>query len=80
MYVTQTTVANLSDVCTPSSTKLCLQNGRFEVAGDYWVFFGSLTDQSYQVVVTDTGTGVVKTYAPPAALCGTSDTTAFAGP
>ncbi len=45
--------------------------------GKFWVFFGSLTDQTYQVVVTDTVTGFVKTYNPPGPFCGTADTAAF---
>lgn len=47
------------------------------VNGKFWVFFGSLTNQAYQVVVTDTVSGAIKTYAPPAAHCGMSDTGAF---
>ncbi|HKI05853.1 MAG TPA: S8 family peptidase [Thermoanaerobaculia bacterium] len=47
------------------------------VNGRYWVFFGPLTDQSYQVVVTDTATGTVKTYNGPPPFCGTADTSAF---
>jgi hypothetical protein len=50
------------------------------VNSNFWFFFGSLTDQSYQITVTDTATGRVKTYTPPAALCGTADTAAFPGP
>lgn len=50
------------------------------VNGFYWVFFGSLTSQTYTVRVTDTMTSVVKTYASPAALCGNADTTAFPAP
>jgi hypothetical protein len=45
--------------------------------GRYWVFFGPLTDQSYQVVVTDTATGIVKTYNSPPPFCGIADTSAF---
>lgn len=47
------------------------------VNGKFWVFFGSLTDQSYQVVVTDTQTAAVRTYASPQSFCGLSDTAAF---
>jgi hypothetical protein len=43
----------------------------------YWVFFGSLTGQSYQVRVTDTTDGAVKTYPSPGTSCGGADTTAF---
>lgn len=48
------------------------------VNGKFWFFFGSLTSETvYQVRVTDTVTGVVKTYSPPAANCGLADTAAF---
>jgi len=47
------------------------------VNGRWWVFYGSLTHQSYTVVVTDTSTGVVKAYTSPAAHCGEADTSAF---
>lgn len=47
------------------------------VNGRYWVFFGPLTDQAYQVVVTDTNTGTVKTYNSPPPYCGITDTSAF---
>lgn len=43
----------------------------------YWVFFGSLTDQAYEVVVTDTASGAEKRYPSPGASCGDADTTAF---
>jgi hypothetical protein len=47
------------------------------VNGRYWVFFAPLTDQIYQVVVTDTNTGAVKTYNSPPPYCGIADTSAF---
>lgn len=47
------------------------------VNGRYWVFYGSLTSQDYQVVVTDTVTSAVRTYNPPAPHCGEADTLAF---
>ncbi len=47
------------------------------VNGRYWVFFAPLTDQVYQVVVTDTNTGAVKTYNSPPPYCGIADTSAF---
>ena len=43
----------------------------------YWVFFGSLTGQEYEVRVTDTTDGTVNTYPSPAPTCGQADTTAF---
>ena len=45
-----------------------------------WVFFGSMTDQSYNVVVTDTVGGTIKSYYPPAPNCGLADTSAFPNP
>jgi hypothetical protein len=47
------------------------------VNGKFWVYFGSLTDQSYQVAVTDTVSGLTKTYMPPAVYCGMADVNAF---
>jgi len=47
------------------------------VNGKYWVFFGSLTDQTYQVEVTDTATGLLRTYNSPSPQCGLADTAAF---
>jgi len=43
----------------------------------YWVFFGSLTSQDYEVRVTDTTDGSVKSYPSPGASCGQADTNAF---
>lgn len=45
--------------------------------GKFWVFFGSMTDQSYQVIVKDTVTNITKTYTSPQASCGRADTAAF---
>lgn len=47
------------------------------VNGRWWVFYGSLTHQSYSVVVTDTSTGISRAYTSPAAHCGSADTSAF---
>jgi hypothetical protein len=41
--------------------------------GHRWVFFGSLTDQAYQVRVTDTSTGHQVAYESQAAFCGRHD-------
>ncbi len=41
--------------------------------GHRWVFFGSLTDQAYQVRVTDTVTNSSVVYPSPAAFCGRHD-------
>ena len=43
----------------------------------YWVFYGSMTDQTYTVEVTDSVTGLVKNYPNAGALCGNADTSAF---
>jgi hypothetical protein len=46
----------------------------------YWVFWGSMSDQAYSIVVTDTVTGAVKTYSNPQGNhCGGSDINAFPG-
>jgi hypothetical protein len=45
--------------------------------GKYWVFFGSLTGETYQVEVVDSVTSVTKTYNSPAPSCGLADTAAF---
>lgn len=45
--------------------------------GKYWVFFGSMTDQAYNIEVTDTVTGLLKSYASPGPVCGGADTSAF---
>ncbi|HEX5759451.1 MAG TPA: matrixin family metalloprotease [Thermoanaerobaculia bacterium] len=48
------------------------------VNGRFWVFYGALTDVEYWFRVTDTATGVVRTYHNPAGtLAGRSDTSAF---
>ena len=48
------------------------------VNGHFWTFFGALSDVEYWVTVTDTTTGVARTYHnPPGTLCGQADTVAF---
>jgi hypothetical protein len=48
--------------------------------GYFWVFHGSLTDLAYTVTVTDTISGVAKTYLKAAGdFCGDADTAAFHG-
>jgi hypothetical protein len=48
------------------------------VNGHFWTFFGALSDVEYWVTVTDTTTGVARTYHnPPGTLCGQADTAAF---
>jgi hypothetical protein len=50
------------------------------INGHYWIFFGALSDVKYQIQVTDTLTGNLKTYLNPAGnLCGQPDTEAFPG-
>ncbi|HEX2641862.1 MAG TPA: fibronectin type III domain-containing protein [Thermoanaerobaculia bacterium] len=44
----------------------------------FWFFYGALSDVAYQIRVTDTTTGTVKTYNNAQGnLCGKADTTAF---
>ena len=46
--------------------------------GHYWVFSGALSDVAYTITVTDTVTGVSKTYVNPSgSLKSFSDVTAF---
>ena len=48
--------------------------------GFYWVFYGALSNVAYTVTVTDTQTGVTKTYTNDAGvLASRADTAAFAG-
>jgi polysaccharide biosynthesis protein PslG len=47
--------------------------------GEFWFFYGALSDVEYWIRVTDGATGAVKTYHNPAGtLCGRGDTSAFA--
>jgi hypothetical protein len=46
--------------------------------GQYWLFYGALSDVEYWVDVTETRTGRTKRYHnPPGSLCGRGDTSAF---
>ncbi len=48
------------------------------VNGQFWVFYGGLTDLEYTLTVTDETTGRVRTYTKPAgSACGGFDTAAF---
>jgi photosystem II stability/assembly factor-like uncharacterized protein len=50
------------------------------VNGHFWVFYGALSDVGYVLTVTDTSTGVRRTYTNPAgSLASAADTSAFAG-
>lgn len=46
--------------------------------GQYWLFYGALSNVEYWVIVTETRTGRTKRYHnPPGSLCGRGDTSAF---
>ena len=48
------------------------------VNGKYWVFYGAMSDVSYTVTITDTATGVVRTYTNrQGTLASVADTSAF---
>ncbi len=48
------------------------------VNGQYWVFYGALSDVEYTITVTDTTNDAVKTYTNEAGnICGDADTAAF---
>lgn len=48
------------------------------INGKHWVFYGALSDVEYEVRVTDTTTGAVKTYRNERGnICGRTDTNAF---
>ncbi|HYR46650.1 MAG TPA: PKD domain-containing protein, partial [Thermoanaerobaculia bacterium] len=65
---------------SPSNVELIVKvlDGR-AVNGDFWVFYGALSDVEYTLTVTDTKTGAVKSYFNPAGrLASAADTAAFA--
>ena len=48
------------------------------VNGNYWAFYGGLTDFEVTITVRETSTGNVKTYLKEGrAFCGSADTSAF---
>lgn len=48
------------------------------VNGKFWLFYGALSNVEYTLTVTDTLTGVVRTYANPSGrLASVADTAAF---
>ncbi|MXX77101.1 MAG: hypothetical protein F4210_02260 [Holophagales bacterium] len=50
------------------------------IDGNYWVFFGALSDVEYWLTVRDPVGGLNRTYHnPPKRICGQSDTSAFPG-
>jgi hypothetical protein len=64
---------------SPNNLELMIKvlDGR-AVNGRYWVFFGALSDVEYEVTVTDTTTGAVKTYRnEQGTLASVADTSAF---
>ena len=63
----------------PDNLELAVKilDGR-ELNGRFWVFFTSLSDVAYQILVRDTATGAVRQYAYAAGdICGGSDFNAF---
>lgn len=63
----------------PANVELVVKvlDGR-AVNGKFWVFYGALSDVEYTLTVTDTATGVMKTYHNPAGrLASVADTSAF---
>jgi PKD repeat protein len=64
---------------TPNNVELVVKavDGR-AVNGDFWVFYGALSDVEYMLTVTDTVTGVSRSYFNPAGtLASVADTRAF---
>ena len=50
------------------------------VNGNFWVFYGALSDVEYTITVTDTESGFVRTYHnEPGEICGRGDTSAIPG-
>jgi len=65
---------------TPNNVELVVKavDGR-AVNGDFWVFYGALSDVEYTLTVTDTVTGASRSYFNPAGtLASVADTGAFA--
>jgi virginiamycin B lyase len=63
----------------PTNLELVIKvlDGR-EIDGHFWVFYGSLTNVEFTLIVTDTQTGAVKTYLnPQGTLASVADTSAF---
>ena len=63
----------------PSNVELVVKvlDGR-SINGSFWVFYGALTDVEYDIRVTDTQSGAVRTYHNASGnICGQADTSAF---
>ena len=63
----------------PANVELVVKvlDGR-AVNGKFWVFYGALTNVEYDLAVTSTATGAVKTYHnPPFQFLSRADTAAF---
>lgn len=65
----------------PANTELIVKvlDGRAN-NGNFWVFYGALTDIEYWITVSDTVSGQVQSYHnPPREICGGADTRAISG-
>ncbi len=66
----------------PANVELVVKilDGR-SVNGEFWVFYGALSNVAYTLTVTDTATGRTKTYSnPQGTLASVADTSALPGP
>jgi hypothetical protein len=66
----------------PTSVELLVKivDGR-AVNGDFWVFYGALSNVAYTLKITDTQTGRTKTYTnPQGTMASVADTSALRGP
>lgn len=69
--------SSFAATCRDCATVLKSDGGAINPLSVFRVFFGSLTSQTYEVRVTDTTDGTVRTYPSPGTSCGGADTTAF---
>jgi hypothetical protein len=66
----------------PANVELVVKilDGR-SINGEFWVFYGALSNVAYTLTVTDTATGRTKTYSnPQGTLASVADTSALPGP